>query len=392
MIWQPGVGNTIIMREGDPAPLPTGTGNFGSPTIAQGFGQAGGCAFTTTMTGGTVTTADDSAVFIGGLSGFQLAVREGDAATGLPGVNIGVINSTQSYSDFEGGSTAFYSTLTGAGVTTTNDQSLWIGRPGNLRLIAREGNPAPGFANVPGFVSATFGSIAAGSVQMNELGHVIASGVAVDLTTATGTTNLSCHYAWDPANGLQLAFAAGDVFQTNLGPVPASTSGGLQFPSSDGCPLGLNNQGDVLQRVNFATNGAIVRGRIGSNNCTPSAIATSAGGAHTMKLNAGQANANQLYLVAVGGSGSRPGLPFGGAIIPINPDIWTSLGLDLLNAGPWANTFGVLDGTGRANASFTLPPGLTNLAGADLRHALVVIDFFTLGVLFAGEPCGVKLY
>lgn len=392
MIWQSGVGNTIIMREGDPAPLPTGTGNFGSPTLAQGFGQAGGCAFTTTMLGGTVTTADDTAVFIGGLSGFQLAVREGDAATGLPGVNIGVINSTQSYSDFEGGSTAFYSTLTGAGVTTTNDQSLWIGRPGNLRLIAREGDPAPGFANVPGFVSATFGSIAAGSVQMNDLGHVIASGVAVDLTTSSGTTNLGCSYAWDPANGLQLAFAAGDLINTNVGLVAASTTGSVQFPSGDGCPLSLNNQGDVLQRVNFAVNGAIVRGRIGSNNCTPSAIATSTGGAHSMRLNAGQANANQLYLVAVGGSGSRPGLPFGGAIIPINPDVWTSLGLDFLNAGPWASTFGVLDASGRANASFTLPAGLGSLAGADLRHALVVLDFFTLAVPFAGEPCGVKLY
>lgn len=392
MIWQPGAGNTIVMREGDPAPLPTGTGNYGTPTIAQGFGQAGGCAFTTTMTGGTVTTADDTAVFLGGLSGFQLVVREGDAAPGLPGVAIGVINSTQSYSDFEGGSTAFYSTLTGASVTTSNDQSLWIGRPGNLRLLAREGNPAPGFASVPGFVSATFGSIAAGSVQMNELGHVIATGVAVDLTTSTGTTNLGCSYAWDPVKGLHLAFAPGDVFNTNLGPVAASTTGGVQFPSSDGCPVGLNNQGDVLQRVNFAVNGAIVRGRIGSNVCTPSTINTVNGGAHTMQLYAGQANANQLYIVAVGGSGSRPGLPFGGAIIPINPDIWTSLGLDLLNAGPWSGTFGLLDGSGRATASFTLPAGLTSLAGADLRHALVVLDYLTLAVPFAGEPCGVKLF
>ena len=394
MIWQPGAGNTIIMREGDPAPLPTGTGNYGSPTIAQGFGLTGGCAFTCTLTGGTVTTADDSAMFVGGPAGFQLAAREGMPATGIPGALIGVINTTQSYSDFEGGSSAFYCTLTdaGGGVTTANDQSLWIGRPGNLRLIAREGDPAPGFGSVPGFVSATFGSVAAGSVQMNELGHVIASGCTVALTTATGTSNLSCSYAWDPVNGLQLAFAQGDLITTGVGSIPANSTGSVQFPSSDGCPLSLNNQGDVLQRVNFAVNGAIVRGRLGSNDCTPSAVNTVTGGAHTMRLNAGQANAGQLYLVAAGGSGSRPGLPFGGAIIPLNPDAWTSIGLDLLNAGPWAGTFGVLDGAGKATASFTLPAGLGFLAGADLRHALVVIDFQTLNVLFAGEPCGVKLY
>jgi hypothetical protein len=394
MIWQPGVGNTIIMREGDPAPLPTGTGNYGSPTIAQGFGASGGCAFTCTLTGGTVTTADDSAMFIGGLGGFQLAAREGMPATGIPGALIGVINSTQSFADFEGGSSAFYCTLSdaGGGVTTANDQSLWIGRPGNLRLIAREGDPAPGFANVPGFVSATFGAVSAGSVQLNELGHLIATNCAVNLTTATGTTNLSCSYAWDPVNGLQLAFAQGDLFPTPAGPIAASSTGGVQFPSGDGCPLSLNNQGDVLQRVNFAVNGAIVRGRLGSNNCSPSAINATTGGVHTMRLNAGQANANQLYIVAVGGAGSRPGLPFGGAIIPINPDIWTNLGLSLLNSGPWANTFGLLDPAGKATATFTLPPGLTSLAGADLRHALAVIDFATLNVLYAGEPCGVKLF
>jgi len=394
MIWQPGIGNTIIMREGDPAPLPTGTGNYGAPTLAQGFGQGGGCAFVCTLSGGTVTAADDNAVFVGGPAGFQLVHREGTPAPGIPGALMGTANNTQSYSDFEGGSTAFYCVLTdaGGGITSANDQTLWIGRPGNLRLLAREGDPAPGFASVPGFISATFGPIAAGSVQMNELGHVIASGVSVNLTTATGLTNLGCSYAWDPVNGLQLAFAAGDVFNTSLGPVQANTTGSAQFQSGDGCPLSLNNQGDVIQRVNFTTNGAIVRGRIGSNDCTPSAIATSTGGAHTMRLNAGQAYANQVYLVAAGGSGSRPGLPFGGAIIPINSDFWTSLGLDLLNAGPWANTIGVLDGTGRANASFTLPAGFGFLAGVDLRHVLVVLDFATVTVPFTSEPCSVKLY
>ena len=394
MVWQPGFGNTILVREGDPAPLPSGTGNYGSPSIAQGFGVAGGCAFTCTLSGGTVTTADDNAVFLGGLGGFQLVHREGTPAPGIPGALMGTANFTQSYSDFEGGSTAFYCTLTdaGGGVTANNDQTLWIGRPGNLRLLAREGDPAPGFATVPGFVSASFGAIQAGSVQMNDLGHVIASGVTVNLTTTSGTSSLSCSYAWDPVNGLQLAFAPGDTFATPAGLVAASTTGSVQFPSGDGCPLSLNNQGDVLQRVNFAVNGAIVRAHLGSNVCTPSAVSTATGGVHTMQLNAGAANAGQLYLVAAGGSGSRPGLPFGGAIIPLNPDAWTSIGLDLLNAGPWAGTFGLLDGAGRATASFTLPAGLGNLAGADVRHALVVIDFQTLNVLFAGEPCGVKLF
>lgn len=395
MIWQPGGPNQIIMREGDPAPLPTGTGNYGSPSISQGFGATGGCAFGTTLLGGTVTTADDNAIFVGGPNGFTLLHREGTPAPGLPGVLMGTANFTNSYSDFEGGAVAFYCVLTdaGAGVTTANDQSLWVGSTSNMRLVAREGNPAPGFSNVAGFLSATFGPIQAGSVQMNARGQLAFSGVDVSVTTTTGTTVVNCSYAWDPVKGLQLLFAAGDGIQTSTLPTPtaAFTTGGLQFPSGDGSPLGLNNQGDVAQRVNFNVGGAIVRTHLGSNNCTPSAISATNGGTHTMQLDAGQANANQLYLVACSGAGSRPGFDFGGAHIDLNLDVWTSLALNLLNLPPWTNTFGLLDASGRTSASFTLPTGFSSLAGQDLRHALIVLDFNTLNVLFSGEPCGLLL-
>jgi hypothetical protein len=176
-----------------------------------------------------------------------------------------------------------------------------------------------------------------------------------------------------------------------LGAVQAFSTGGVQFPSGDGCPIGLNNQGDVLQRVNFNTGGAIVRAHIGSNNCSPSMISTTTGGSQTMQLDAGVANANQLYLVACSGSGSRPGFVFGGAQIDLNIDAWTNLALSLANSTVWTNTLGLLDPAGKAVASFNLPPAVGSLAGTDLRHALLVIDFNTLNVLFSGEPCGVLL-
>jgi hypothetical protein len=393
MVWIGG-NNQIVMREGDPAPLPTGTGNFGAPTISQGFGATGGFAFGCTLNGGSVTTADDNAIFVGDLAGIQLVHREGTPAPGIAGALMGTGNFTSSYSDFEGGSVAFYCTLTdaGGGVTAANDQSLWLGRAGNLRLIAREGDAAPGFANVAGFVSATFGPIQAGSAQLNARGQMVFSGVDVNLVTTSGPTTLGCSYAWDPVKGLQLLLAAGDTIATGAGLVAANNTGGLQFPSSDGAPLGLNNQGDAAQRVNFNTGGAIVRTHLGSNNCSPSAISVTNGGVQTMQLDAGIANANQLYLVACSGSGSRPGFQFGGAQIDLNLDAWTSLALNLLNSFPWTNTFGLLDANGRTTASFGLTPGFPSLAGQDLRHALVVLDFNTLNVLFAGEPCGLLLY
>lgn len=392
MLWRAGVGNVVVVREGDPAPLPAGTGNFGTPSLAPGFGQGGAFAFTTTLAGGTVTTADDNAVFLGGLGGSQLVHREGAPAPGLPGVQMGVALPTATCSDFEGGSVAFFCTLTGAGVTTANDQALWLGRPGQLRLLAREGDPAPGFAGAPGVLAATFGPIVPGSVCLNERGHVVCNGCAVNVTTAAGVTARACSYGWDPQHGLRLMFAAGDVFAVGVGPVPAATTSGVPFQSGDGCPIGQSNAGDVVQRVDFAVGGAIVRARLGSADCKPSAIDVTVGGAQTFALHGGAASAFHLYVLAVGGSGSRPGFVFGGAPIALNPDAWTSLGLDLLNAGPWSGTFGVLDGQGRAAAQFALPPGLGVLAGVDLAHVLVVLDGATLAVPFAGEPCGLRLH
>ena len=392
MVWRPGVGNVVVVREGDPAPLPTGAGNFGVPSLASGFGQAGAFAFTTTLTGGTVTTADDNALFLAGLAGVQVVHREGAPAPGLPGVQMGVALATASCSDFDGGSVAFFCTLAGAGVTTANDQALWLGRPGQLRLLAREGDPAPGFVGAPGVLAANFGAIVPGSVHVNERGHVVCNGCAVNVTTAAGVATRACSYGWDPQHGLRLLFAAGDVFAAGVGPVPAATTAGVMFQSGDGCPVGLDNAGDVVQRVDFAVGGAVVRARLGSADCKPSAIEVTAGGAQGIALHAGASNAQNLYVLAVGGSGARPGFSFGGAPIPLNPDVWTGLGLDFLNAGPWSGTFGVLDGQGRAAAQFALPPGLLALAGADLIHVLVVLDGATLAVPFAGEPCGLLLH
>jgi len=62
------------------------------------------------------------------------------------------------------GQTAFLNTLSGTGVFTNNDQSIWSQGGGSLALVAREGSPAPGtslnFAN--GFSSNQFGPLVFG--------------------------------------------------------------------------------------------------------------------------------------------------------------------------------------------------------------------------------------
>ena len=44
----------------------------------------------------------------------------------------------------ESGRTAFYATLAGSGVDTTNEQGIWSEGSGSLMLVARTGSQAPG--------------------------------------------------------------------------------------------------------------------------------------------------------------------------------------------------------------------------------------------------------
>lgn len=395
MVWFPGGTNQIVMREGDQAPGLAAGILMGGPTISQGFGQQGGFSFGTTLTGG-VTTANDNSLWLGGLVGYNLVWREGEVNPQVAALN-GTANSTASYSDYQGGSVAFFGTLVDDGsltVTTANDQALWLGRPGSLQMIAREGDAAPGFSSRPGFVSATYGALAAGSVQMNERGQLVWGSTDVNVVDAAGAVVVpACQFCYDPNHGVRLMFEGNELFPTVAGTTSAFNSGGIQFPSSDGAPLSLNNNGDVTQRVNFTTGGAIVRSHIGSNNCTPSSVSGNVGGVHTMALDAGAANANLIYLVLCGGAGTRPGFDFGGSHIDLNIDpVWTDLGFNSLNTAPWAGTFGLLDGNGRAAASFTCPPGIFIYAPQDLKHVLTVVDLATLTVPFSGEPCSMLLY
>jgi hypothetical protein len=413
-IYTPGNGNALLMREGDQAAgMPAGV-LYGPPTIAQGFGVLGKCAFSGTMTGTGVTLADDNAVFMGDLNSIQPVMREGDAPAALPaGVLMGTPNSASCYSDYQGGSLAFFCTVTGAGVTAFNDTSMWLGQPGNLKLIAREGDPAPGFENTPGYVSAVFGDtvgsgsggISAGSVHLNDRGQMVFGLVTVTVNTIDPNTLLpvatvltSCNYSWDPTTGLKLLYARNDVFpSTAYGPQPTFSIGGIQFPSGEGSTLSLTSDGDWATRVGYTNgngHGSIVRCKIGALDGAPSALSATLGGLHTMKLDAGVAHAGELYVVIAGGSGTRPGFDFGGGHIPLNPDAVTQLSIDSLTAfpgTPWGTTLGLLDGNGRGTATFTMPAGFPQLAGMGLNHVMAVIDL-GLNVHFVSPPTGALLY
>lgn len=109
-------------------------------------------------------------------------------------------------------------------------------------------------------------------------------------------------------------------------------------------------------------------------------VSLSTGGTVNFDLQAGPANAGELYFMLGSLSGTAPGTPFGGLTVPLNLDAYT---LDLLAAPGTiiAGQLGFLDASGEAAASLTVPTGLDPaLVGTTAHHAYVTINPITTAV------------
>ena len=104
-------------------------------------------------------------------------------------------------------------------------------------------------------------------------------------------------------------------------------------------------------------------------------LSASAGGAVGFDLIGGSAQAGQSYYLLGSVSGTSPGFTKSGVHVPLNWDVYTDLTLAFANTAVLTNTFGSLDGVGRASASLNLAPGLLppTAVGAVLRHAFVAV-------------------
>jgi hypothetical protein len=144
----------LVARKGDQAPgQPAGVvlNGIGVP-IANGSTVG----FRTSVTGTGVTAANDAAIFTwSAANGLTTAAREGDAAPGAGGALFGQFGTAsplgfgQLFTIGPSGHAAFYAPLTGSGVTTANDTSIWAQTPDGLKLVVRKGDqvdldPGPG--------------------------------------------------------------------------------------------------------------------------------------------------------------------------------------------------------------------------------------------------------
>jgi len=104
-------------------------------------------------------------------------------------------------------------------------------------------------------------------------------------------------------------------------------------------------------------------------------LSLAAGGLVRLELQAGPALAGEVFIVLGTGSGTVPGLKFGGLELTLNPDPYFFHTLNEPSTLPLFHSIGTLDQEGVAETIFFMPPGIDPiLAGLLLHHAGAVLD------------------
>jgi hypothetical protein len=227
-IWSEGggAGLALVARSGDNAPG-TATGvNFSGLSLSPVLNDAGQIAFASLLTGAEVTSANNDSIWSNGSgSGLTLVAREGSPA---PGTGAGVNFSGFNPPVLNGaGQIAFFGGLTGTGVSSANDAGIWSeGGGSGLALIAREGNNAPGTAAGVNFRSLT-------PIRLNGAGQTAFYG----RLTGTDVTSANEFGIWSEGAGPGLALVA------RGGDAAPGTATGVNF-ASFGFPV-LNGAGQI---------------------------------------------------------------------------------------------------------------------------------------------------
>ncbi|MEX2092814.1 MAG: choice-of-anchor tandem repeat NxxGxxAF-containing protein [Pirellulales bacterium] len=141
-----------VALTGDQAPgLPAGV-TYGR-LIGPVMNSAGQIAFTADLSGTGVNSTNNSSIWSEGSGTLALVAREGSHA---PGAQEGV--TFRDFNDLfpqlnDAGQIAFVASLSGNSVDSTNGEGIWSGGTNSLALVIRSDDPAPGMPNGTKFVT-----------------------------------------------------------------------------------------------------------------------------------------------------------------------------------------------------------------------------------------------
>jgi hypothetical protein len=194
----PGIAGGVFGRKPDPDFV---TGGF----ITTGFNDSASVLFTAPVLVGDEET---SGMWIASDDGIEKVYARGEAAPGCEqGVNFTSWHGGPNITP--GGRAAFFAGITGPGVNNDNDRGLWLGEPGDLRLVAREG------MGVKGHEGLTFDSIGLNSPAINAE-DVLAFEAGLRGEDWTGTRDALM--AWDHATEtMHLLLLEGEQIDVDAG-------------------------------------------------------------------------------------------------------------------------------------------------------------------------------
>lgn len=172
----------------------------------------------------------------------------------------------------------------------------------------------------------------------------------------TYSTALDKAVLLDPFNDVLRAYAAGESGEGTI-----VTSSGVSLP-------GISSENATLIEAGQPAPKAPLYSHLGS-------LSLQSGGSQPLFLDLGASAAGSLYLLLGSSSGTSPGTPAGGFLLPLVADGYFAFTLANANTPPLPNSLGSLDANGRAQLAFDLPAGSdSNLAGLVLHHAAVIVD------------------
>jgi hypothetical protein len=208
------------------------------------FNSAGQTAFSGRLVGSGVDATNDFGIWSQGPGSLTLVAREGGQAPGLPaGVNFMEFGIVLRLND--AGQTSFSATLAGSGVDSTNNRSIWSEGSGNLALVARTGDHAPGTA--PGIFFAHFRPQ---SLNTNSAGQIAFVGEVRDTEFEVHDLGI---WATDRQGELQLIVRESD--QIEVAPSDFRTVDYLQLVptngNEDGRRSGFNDNGQIVFWARF---------------------------------------------------------------------------------------------------------------------------------------------
>jgi hypothetical protein len=255
-LWSDGSGSlALVARSGNQASgLPSGVYYSGFPQFGMpALNNIGQVAFGAYLGGSGVDLTNYQGIWVGATNNLTLVARNGSQAPGtLSGVKFASVNSNLFELPLnDAGQIAFTAPLTGSGVDANNNQGLWSGSAGNLALVARKGDQAPG---TPAGVNFLFID-ETWTLKLNNSGQtafragLTGNGVVLD-------TNHLGIWATDQHGDVQLIARMGDLLEVTPGDF--RTIAGLEGS------FRLNNVGELAFNATFTdgSSGIFVSNRV----------------------------------------------------------------------------------------------------------------------------------